>query len=75
MAREGTGTILERNGKFYARIRFKDELGNQRDIRRVAESRSGLAQFACVKSIRRLNTPIFELIICIYSISALNYHY
>jgi hypothetical protein len=74
MARERTGTVLERSGKFYA-IRFKDEPGIHRDIRRVAESRSGLAQFACVKSIKRLNTPIFELIICIYSISALNYHY
>jgi len=75
MAREGAGTVLERNGKFYAGIRFKDELGNQRDTWRVTESRLRLAQFACVKSIKRLNSPIFELIICIYSIPALNYPY
>lgn len=40
MGRERKGTILEKNGKFYARIRFKDENGKQRDLWRVTESKS-----------------------------------
>lgn len=40
MSRERTGTILERNGKFLARVRFKDENGKIRDLSRVANSKS-----------------------------------
>ncbi len=40
MGRERTGTILERNGKIYARIRFKDENGKQRDLWRIAVSKA-----------------------------------
>jgi integrase len=40
MGRERKGTILERNGKIYARVRFKDENGKLRDLWRKAESKS-----------------------------------
>lgn len=40
MGRERKGTILETKGKIYARVRFKDENGKQRDIWRVAESKA-----------------------------------
>lgn len=40
MGRERKGSILERNGKIYARIRFKDENGKSRDLWKVAESKS-----------------------------------
>lgn len=39
MARERTGSIIERKGKIYARLQFKDENGKVRDLCRVAESR------------------------------------
>lgn len=40
MGRERKGTILEKNGKLYARIRFKDENGKIRDIWKVADSKA-----------------------------------
>lgn len=40
MGRERKGTILEKKGKFYARVRFKDENGKQRDLWKVATSKS-----------------------------------
>jgi integrase len=40
MGRERKGTILERKGRIYARVRFKDENGKQRDLWRVAVSKS-----------------------------------
>jgi integrase len=40
MGRERKGTIIQKNGKIYARVRFKDETGKQRDFWRVAESKS-----------------------------------
>jgi integrase len=40
MGRERKGTILERNNKIYARVRFKDENGKQRDLWRVAENKA-----------------------------------
>jgi integrase len=40
MGRDRKGTIIEKNGKIYARVRFKDETGRQRDFWRVAESKS-----------------------------------
>ncbi len=39
MARERKGSIIERNGKLYARVRFKDENGKQRDLWRAAADR------------------------------------
>jgi ribosomal protein S12 methylthiotransferase accessory factor YcaO len=40
MARERKGSIVTRDGKLYARVRFKDESGKQRDIWRKAENRT-----------------------------------
>lgn len=40
MGRERKGTILKKDGKLYARVRFKDENGKQRELCRVAESKS-----------------------------------
>lgn len=39
MARERKGTVLKRNGKIYARVRFKDDTGKQRDLWRIADSK------------------------------------
>ncbi|MCA1626007.1 MAG: site-specific integrase [Acidobacteria bacterium] len=38
MGRERKGTILRKNGKFYARVRFKDENGKVRDLWKKADS-------------------------------------
>jgi integrase len=40
MGRERKGSIVEKNGKLYARVRFKDEAGRSRDFWRVATSRA-----------------------------------
>jgi integrase len=40
MPRERKGSIVTKDGKLYARVRFKDENGKQRDIWRKAESRA-----------------------------------
>jgi integrase len=40
MARERKGSIVERNGKVYARLQFIDETGRKRDIWRRAENRT-----------------------------------
>jgi len=39
VARERTGSIVNRDGKLYARVRFTDENGKQRDLWRKAENR------------------------------------
>jgi integrase len=44
VARERTGSIVTRDGKLYARIRFKDESGKTRDIWRKADSRTQARQ-------------------------------
>lgn len=44
MARERKGSIVERGGKLYARVRFKDETGKPRDVWRVADSRTHARQ-------------------------------
>ena len=44
MARERTGSIVNRGGTLYARVRFKDENGKTRDISRRAESRTHARQ-------------------------------
>src|SRR5215213_7159565 len=56
MSRERTGTIIEKNGKFLARVRFKDENGKQRDISRVAETKAEAR-----KKLRALLTEIETL--------------
>jgi integrase len=40
MPRERKGSIVTKDGKLYARVRFKDENGKQRDIWKKAESRA-----------------------------------
>jgi integrase len=40
MGRERKGSIIEKRGKIYARVRFKDENGKSRDLWRAAESKS-----------------------------------
>ena len=40
MPRERTGSIVSRGGKLYARVRFTDENGKQRDLWRKADNRS-----------------------------------
>lgn len=40
MSRERKGSILERDGKIYARVQFTDDDGKRRDLWRRAESRS-----------------------------------
>lgn len=40
MSRERTGQIIERKGKIYARVRFKDDSGKARDFWRTAESKA-----------------------------------
>lgn len=40
MSRERKGSILERDGKIYARVQFADENGKKRDLWRRAESRA-----------------------------------
>jgi integrase len=40
MPRERKGSIIQRNGKLFARIRFKDESGKLRDIWRKADNRT-----------------------------------
>jgi len=40
MARERKGSIVQKGGKLYARVRFKDENGKRRDLWRTAESRT-----------------------------------
>ena|ERR1700759_298971 len=40
MPRERKGSIVQRNGSLFARIRFKDENGKPRDIWRKADSRT-----------------------------------
>ena len=44
MARARTGQIVERDGKIYARVRFKDDSGKQRDIWRKADNRTHARQ-------------------------------
>jgi integrase len=44
MARERKGTITKRDGKLYARVQFKDEMGKRRDLWRRAESRTHARQ-------------------------------
>lgn len=44
MARERTGSIVNRGGTLYARVRFKDENGKPRDLCRRAESRTHARQ-------------------------------
>lgn len=44
MARERKGTIINRDGKLYARVQFKDETGKRRDLWRRAESRTHARQ-------------------------------
>lgn len=44
MARERTGTIVNRDGKLYARVQFKDETGKRRDLWRRAEGRGHARQ-------------------------------
>jgi hypothetical protein len=40
MARERKGSIVEREGKIYARVQFVDENGKKRDLWRKAENRT-----------------------------------
>lgn len=40
MGRERTGSIIEKKGKIYARVRFKDENGKLRDLMKIAESKA-----------------------------------
>ena len=44
MARERKGTIINRDGKLYARVQFKDETGKRRDLWRRAENRTHARQ-------------------------------
>lgn len=44
MARERTGSIVQKGGKLYARVRFKDETGKSRDLWRTAESKTHARQ-------------------------------
>ena len=44
MPRERKGSILNRDGKLYARVQFTDENGKRRDITRKAESRTHARQ-------------------------------
>ncbi len=44
VARERKGTITERDGKLYARVRFKDESGKTRDIWRKSDNRTHARQ-------------------------------
>lgn len=44
MARERKGSIVNRDGKLYARVQFTDENGKRRDITRKADSRSHARQ-------------------------------
>lgn len=53
MARERKGSIVTRDGKLYARIRFKDESGKPRDIWRKADNRTHAREL-----IRQLLTEI-----------------
>ncbi len=53
MSRERKGGIVTRKGKLYARIRFKDESGKQRDIWRKADNRTHAREL-----IRQLLTEI-----------------
>lgn len=40
MGRERTGSIVEKKGKIYARVRFRDENGKLRDLMKVADSKA-----------------------------------
>lgn len=40
MGRQRNGSVIDRQGKIYARVQFSDELGQRRDIWRRAESRN-----------------------------------
>jgi len=53
MARERKGSVVTRGGKLYARIRFKDENGKQRDLWRKADNRTHAREL-----IRQLLTEI-----------------
>jgi integrase len=53
MPRERKGSIVQRNGKLFARIRFKDENGKPRDIWRKADNRTHAREI-----IRQLLTEI-----------------
>lgn len=44
MARERKGSIVQKGGKLYARVRFKDETGKPRDFWRLADSRTHARQ-------------------------------
>jgi integrase len=44
VARERTGSIVQKGGRLYARVRFKDETGKSRDLWRTAESRTHARQ-------------------------------
>lgn len=44
MARERKGSVVQKGGKLYARVRFKDESGKSRDFWRLAESRTHARQ-------------------------------
>jgi integrase len=44
MARARTGQIVERDGKIYARVRFKDDTGKKRDLWRKADNRTHARQ-------------------------------
>jgi integrase len=71
MGRDRTGSILERKGKIYARIRFKDENGKQRDLWRVAESKTDArkklkqlirdSEELCAKELDSANMTLTEL--------------
>lgn len=40
MGRERTGSIIEKKGKIYARVRFRDENGKLRDLMKIAETKA-----------------------------------
>lgn len=40
MARGRTGSILKLNGKYYARVTFKNETGKRREVKRAANNKT-----------------------------------
>jgi integrase len=72
MSRERTGTILERNGKTYARLRFKDENGKLKDLWRLATSKAdarkklkellNLVENSTAKELDAVNMTVSELL-------------
>jgi ribosomal protein S12 methylthiotransferase accessory factor YcaO len=62
VARERTGQIVERDGKLYARVRFKDDSGKQRDLWRKADNRTHAKQLRreLLKAIENMTAKQFD---------------